>query len=434
MRTAYVLSVFIGFLLIGCAPSIPTQNTADRAANRAAERRATPTASAPTVEAEPIVHTIQGKFMELDSFQLRIFLFIDATKAGKSLSAQEFSRAYIINYVIYSDYGNRERLGYANVPLNTQNVTTYEDRLVVTFDIRKSSKTDSGVLLSEVSLAGTTKKVLNDLPLRFRQQRVSDQVAIFRADAPALPLLRHYVQVNEPVRVNALDNLPKPLYVTYYKHSFEAAASPMNTNPRTGNRTLQADSTFRLNTADELRFSQEGLYYFLTDTAQVEGMSILVKDERFPRYTRPEQLVQPLLYLSTKQEITEIQNAREEKKALDRYWLTLLNGNPELARQVIKTYYQRTTEANRLFTTYKEGWKTDKGMIYIVLGAPDRVQRSKDREIWVYDQRANANNINFTFNKRSNQFVDDHYELVRYVEYQPIWYPIVEAWRNGAIR
>ncbi len=54
-----------------------------------------------------------------------------------------------------------------------------------------------------------------------------------------------------------------------------------------------------------------------------------------------------------------------------------------------------------LFTSYKEGWKTDKGMIFIVLGPPDKVQRSKDREVWTYDQRGNAQNVNFTFNRRT---------------------------------
>ncbi|MFA7473774.1 MAG: GWxTD domain-containing protein, partial [Spirosomataceae bacterium] len=126
--------------------------------------------------------------------------------------------------------------------------------------------------------------------------------------------------------------------------------------------------------------------------------------------------------------------ADDPKKALDRYWLSLMNGHQDLAKSVIRSFYTRVEEANRLFTTYKEGWKTDKGMIYIILGNPDKVQRSKDREVWVYNQRGNANNINFTFNKRPNQFVDNHYELVRYVEYQPIWYPIVEAWRTGTIR
>jgi GWxTD domain-containing protein len=163
-------------------------------------------------------------------------------------------------------------------------------------------------------------------------------------------------------------------------------------------------------------------------------LGVLVTNDRYPKLTYPEQLSGPIQYMSTNTEIKSIQSAEDAKKALDRYWLSLMNGHQDLARSVIKSFYTRVEEANRLFTTYKEGWKTDKGMIFIVLGNPDKVQRSKDREVWVYNQRGGANNINFTFNKRNNQFVDNHYELVRYVEYQPIWYPIVEAWRTGSIR
>jgi len=157
-------------------------------------------------------------------------------------------------------------------------------------------------------------------------------------------------------------------------------------------------------------------------------------NERYPKMTHPDALLGPLLYMSTNTEINEIKKAEDYKKALDKYWLTLMNGNVALAQQSIRSFYGRVEEANQLFTTYKEGWKTDKGMIYIVLGPPDKVQRSKDREVWTFDQRGNAQNVNFTFNRRNNQFVDDHYELVRYAEYQPIWYPVVEAWRNGTIR
>ena len=35
---------------------------------------------------------------------------------------------------------------------------------------------------------------------------------------------------------------------------------------------------------------------------------------------------------------------------------------------------------------------------------------------------------------RRGTVVEDHYELVRYAEYQPIWYPMVEAWRTGIVR
>ena len=33
-----------------------------------------------------------------------------------------------------------------------------------------------------------------------------------------------------------------------------------------------------------------------------------------------------------------------------------------------------------LFTSYKQGWKTDKGMIYIIFGAPDEVLKDGERE------------------------------------------------------
>jgi GWxTD domain-containing protein len=197
---------------------------------------------------------------------------------------------------------------------------------------------------------------------------------------------------------------------------------------------LTIDSSFTINTNETIQFQKEGLYNIFADTTQSEGLGLLVVNERFPKLTKPELLLEPLVYMSTNTEIGEIKKAQEFKKALDKYWLTLMNGNAPLAQQSIKSFYSRVEEANQLFTTYKEGWKTDKGMIFIVLGPPDKVQRSKDREVWTYDQRANAQNVNFTFNRRTNQFVDDHYELVRYAEYQPIWYPIVEAWRNGTIR
>ncbi|GAB2789529.1 hypothetical protein GCM10027275_38120 [Rhabdobacter roseus] len=359
-------------------------------------------------------------------------MYVDARKGKRPVTIEEFISLFTLNYVIYSDYGTRDRLGYGNVPLNASNVSKSENQILVEFDIKKPDR-DYGVMLSEISQTGTLKKVLNDLPIRFRELRASDRYGLFEATGKE-PLQHHFVTQGESVQIKNLAGQSDQLYVYYYRHSFEPAGSPMNTVPRTVSKSLQVDSLFTIRTSEPVQFEREGLYYMLADTTKAEGLSLLVVNERYPKMTYPEQLLGPLLYMSTNQEITELQNARDFKKALDKYWLSLMNGNPDLARQVIRTYYQRVEEANRLFTTYKEGWKTDKGMIYIIQGPPDRVQRGKDKEVWVYDQRANANNVNFTFNRRTNQFVDDHYELVRYVEYQPVWYPIVEAWRNGAIR
>ncbi len=383
---------------------------------------------------DPVLVGVNSKFLALDSSEVRVFVYVDAVKAQSPLSVSEFNELYNLNYVMYSDYGTRDRLAYGNVPLSAENVTSVDDKLVIQFELKRPKDRDYGVLLMEISQTGTLKKVLNDLPVRFSGQRDSDRLAVYEQNND-VPLRRHFVAQNEPVLIRSLNGGRQPLQVSYYRHGFDAAASPMNTTPRTNvAKKLTVDSTFTIESDQAVSFAGEGLYYIVSDTTQTEGLGLLVTDDRYPKVTRPDKLTEPLLYMSTNQEITEMAGANDDKKVLDRYWLSLMQGNPELAKLVIRSYYNRVEEANRLFTSYKEGWKTDKGMIFIILGPPDRVQRSKDKEVWVYDQKANATNVNFTFNKRTNQFVDDHYELVRYVEYQPIWYPVVEAWRNGAIR
>jgi len=426
MKIQYSLTYLtvIALCMAGC-------NTSKQTVRSVESQRAASQAAA-VAENEPTLVGVTSKFLRIDSTQVRVFVYVDAIKDQAPISPDEFMRLYNLNYVMYSDYGTRDRLAYGNVPLTSQNLTRLGNQIVTQFDVKNPGK-DYGVLLMEISQTGTLKKVLNDLAIRFREQRDSDRFAVFEAQQN-VPLRRHFVTQNEPVQIRSVSGQPELLKVLYYRHGFDAAASPMNTVPRTVSKSLNVDSTFTIQSNQSVTFTQEGLYYMQSDTTQTEGLGVLVTNDRYPKMTRPEQLKEPLLYMSTNQEITEMQNARDSKKALDKYWLSLMGGNPELARQVIRNYYNRVEEANRLFTSYKEGWKTDKGMIFIILGPPDKVQRSKDKEVWVYDQKANATNVNFTFNKRSNQFVDDHYELVRYVEYQPIWYPVVEAWRNGAIR
>lgn len=376
---------------------------------------------------------IESKFLDNDAQSTRVYLFVTINRGRKPATPDEFRKNFNLNYVIYGDYGSRDRLGYGNVTLDERSVVKSGDQLLVQFDIKKPAGKDGGVVLSEISEAGTIKKSLNDLPVRFTNLKISDQYGVFDSATGNL-LNRNYVHSGEKIVVRTLSGEGTSLQGAYYSHMFEPAGSPMNTAPRTASRSLNIDSTFRVSAGEAISLASRGLYYFTPDTAKHEGVGVLVTNDRYPKMTYPDQLTGPVQYMSTNAEIKIMQGAEDPKKALDRYWLSLMNGHQDLARNVIKNYYARVEDANRLFTTYKEGWKTDKGMIFIILGNPDKVQRSKDREVWVYNQRGGANNINFTFNKRNNQFVDNHYELVRYVEYQPIWYPIVEAWRTGSFR
>ena len=394
----------------------------------------------PKTTGEWAVTSIKGKFLAIDSNSVRVYMDLTAKSptGAPVLNPADLIGHFLIAYVMYPDYNNRDRLGYGNVPLNAQTVGRQGDHLTLSFDVKRPTTSEykdvtSAVLLTEITETTTGTKARNDLTLRFRTPKLSDRYALFDKTGQQ-PQLRNYVNAGDTLVIRDVNGTSKPLYGIRYQHDFEAASSPMNTSPRPVSKSLSVDSTLSIMTNQSFVLPKEGLYYFVEDTTDATGIGLLVADRRFPKMTRPEKLIKPVLYMSTSTEIGELHSAQNTKKAFDRYWLSLMAGNEDMARKTLKAYFDRVEEANRLFTSYKEGWKTDKGMIYIVLGSPDRVQRNREREVWVYNRRANVSEINFTFVKKPNQFVEDHYELLRFIEYQPVWYPIVEAWRTGTIR
>jgi hypothetical protein len=95
----------------------------------------------------------------------------------------------------------------------------------------------------------------------------------------------------------------------------------------------------------------------------------------------------------------------------------------------MKTYFRRVEMANEFFTSYKEGWKTDRGMIYIIFGPPDEVYKFFDREVWKYDNIYNK--VTFDFAKSATIFDPDNYVLVRDDKYKDTWYEAIDLRRNG---
>ncbi|WP_234733112.1 GWxTD domain-containing protein [Tellurirhabdus bombi] len=432
--------ILIIALMTGCASGKKAKEMArsrSQSGRETAQTAGRPPASTPASSAPDWkVVSINSRYLHKDSSTIRVYMNVITQKGLNYASVDDLMSRFMLNYVLYPDYNNRERLGYGNVILTKENVVkqgTADGALTVFFDVARPKNAPIGVMLAEFVDANNGRKVLHDLPIRFRSTRLSDHYALFNPKT-GFPQLKNYATVDDTVIIRDVMGTSRPLTMIRYRHEFDPASSPMNTTPKAVAKSLNVDSTLTITTNQPFVLTAEGLYLMMADTNDAYGIGLVIADKRFPKMTRPEKLIKPVMYMSTTQEINELTKGESAKKALDRYWLSLMAGNQEVARRTIRAYYSRVEEANRLFTSFKEGWKTDKGMIYIVLGPPDRVQRSRDREVWIYNQRANVSEINFTFNRKPNQFVEDHYELVRYMEYQPVWYPVVEAWRTGAIR
>jgi len=190
------------------------------------------------------------------------------------------------------------------------------------------------------------------------------------------------------------------------------------------------DTTFLLQ-EKEIFSDKEQMFFITHDTLRFRGIQYLILDSLFPKPHTPTQMLQPVSYLLSKAEFLSLQNERNPKYALDRFWLKIA-GSKRHAVEMIQVFYRRVTMANRYFTSYKKGWQTDRGMIYIVFGTPTTVYKSATLERWIYGD-ANISNLVFDFSKSDALSYTNDYELVRGKNYQSSWSQAVSSWRGGKI-
>lgn len=238
------------------------------------------------------------------------------------------------------------------------------------------------------------------------------------------PVSGNYIKINSPVTV-AGD--PDVKIVSYYNDDFPAAVPAFSEGMAKVARSMKVDSTYSIPTNQEVSFSQPGLYLLQKDTSSAEGIAFRAQDD-YPRLAKVESLADPLIYICTKQEFEKIKAAKGDKKAFDRAILSI-TGNTDRAKNIMRNYFKRVEWANQFFTSYKEGWKTDRGMIYILFGLPEEVYKFTDREVWNY--KSSSLKVTFNFVKSSTLFDPDNYVLIREKNFQETWYEKIDLWRNA---
>jgi GWxTD domain-containing protein len=240
-----------------------------------------------------------------------------------------------------------------------------------------------------------------------------------------MPVLESFVKVNRAVTVVSPSDRQKT--ISYYNDNFPAAVPGFSEGMGRVAKAMIVDSTFSHSVDEPISFTQTGLYLIQKDSTSTEGFAFRVEED-YPRLAKIESLADPLIYVCTKQEFDRIKQAKGDKKAFDRVILSI-TGDTERARNFMRSYFRRVELANEFFTSYKEGWKTDRGMIYIIFGLPDQVYRFTDREVWTY--KNNAYKVTFDFVKSSTLFDPENFVLVRDKKIQETWYEVIDLWRNS---
>jgi GWxTD domain-containing protein len=102
--------------------------------------------------------------------------------------------------------------------------------------------------------------------------------------------------------------------------------------------------------------------------------------------------IEQLHYIAKRKEIKKMKKAEgEEKLRLFKEFWDSKDSTPETEENALmEEYYRRVEIANVNFGTHLDGWKSDRGMVYILLGPPNDIERhpfeaaSRPYEIWFY--------------------------------------------------
>jgi len=161
------------------------------------------------------------------------------------------------------------------------------------------------------------------------------------------------------------------VYVKYYQNVTPLPRPPV-TNLSSTRPDFVPDSIFAYAYSDTTRVTlpQEGMYHVQVDPYKPGGLTLFNFGDSYPRVATVSDMIAPMAYLASSVEFNELANQTNMKLAVDNFWLESA-GNVQTARELIRVYYNRVFFANYFFTSYKEGWKTDRGMMFIVYGPPN---------------------------------------------------------------
>jgi GWxTD domain-containing protein len=294
-------------------------------------------------------------------------------------------------------------------------------------NILQEQKTLSGGSFRVATSA--TPKILSAKVINSKTKRAWIYYRVLSPEYPVITYLKKNDEVIFKPYVNITDQVStasENWVVSYYEDNFPAALPPFSETQGRVNKGMKTDSTFSI-TGSPVSFSQKGLYLLQKDTSAVEGLAFRSEDD-YPRYAKIQSLAGPMVYVCTKQEYDRLVLAKGDKKAFDRIVLGM-TADTDRAKKFIRNYFRRVELANQLFTSYKEGWKTDRGMIFIIFGLPDEVLKFSDRETWSY--KNDDYNVTFNFSKSPSLFDPENYVLIRDKKYTQTWYEVIDLWRNA---
>lgn len=397
-------------------------------------RQANKSFLAPKAPANPNYNIYVSSKILSNQESVRVYLQIDASRLHQEGDASKFVEEFTIQYILKESFESFEVLASGEIQTNAASVQKIGNQHFLYFDLPKQG-VSQGALNIALSDNKTGQSVFYQVVLNYAVTKINQEYSFFRTQDD-FPYFQSYFNVKDTFSIQNPSKSSKNLLVDFYKAGFIPAESPMNLFASQSQKQMMPDSSFSIKTNEALNFYSPGFYFIKEDERDYYGISLFVSASNYPKLTKIWDVVEPLVYITTEEELATIKDAENYESAkaeMDRLWLGWMGGNTGTAKRMIKKYFERVKIANQIFTSHKEGWKTDLGMVFIVMGTPTQTRQVENKVIWTYNDNPNFSEVNFTFERKAGQFSDLDYQLIRYPEYEQIWYPAIETWREGKI-
>ncbi len=343
----------------------------------------------------------------------------------------DFYSNVLISYRLLPSFDSKEIIDSASVRLVDKNNDNADKSLIGKINVKALSGRTYVLRITVTDLNRNVETIA--VTSVDKEDDLNRQNFIVKLKSSETPLFRNYTKSNEELIINYKAKIGVNIYVRYYDRDFPLAAPPFSVSESRPFQYKQ-DSLFILQLSDQgsINFTatKKGFYHFQLDTTKREGLTLFYFSDLFPEVKKAADMVSPLRFITSKQEYDELYYSTNKKAAIENFWLNS-TGNQDRAKEVIRKYYNRVQDANYYFTSYLEGWKTDRGMIYLIFGSPNVIYRTLNSETWIYGEENNINSLSYSFSKVNNPFTNNDYSIERSVVYKQSWYTAVDIWREG---
>ncbi len=342
-----------------------------------------------------------------------------------------FSSNLLISYRLFTNFDSKDVIDSASVRLVDVNNDNVNKFLVGKMDVHAQAPRSYYLRINIIDL-NRNISVASGIEIE-KDNDLNRQNFLVKSKVEDAPLFHNYFKLNEELTINYKAKIAVTLFVRYYNREFPLAAPPFSVaEPRPFQYKADSLFTIQLDKNGQANFvtNKKGFYHFQLDTTKRIGLTLFNFSETFPDIKRAQDLVPPLRFITSKQEYEELSTSTNPKAAVEKFWLNC-TGNQDRAKEIIRKYYNRERDANLFFSSYIEGWKTDRGMIYLIYGAPNVIYRTAYAETWTYGEENNINSLSYQFSKVDNPFSDNDYILDRSAVYKQNWGIAVDIWRQG---